>query len=215
MIQIAAARPLSMSMMFPLQGFVDVARFFWAAAAFPAGLPDRARRVLARVPVAIMEGEQLLQNLLNRLLDSPPAQQLVDELPPKAGMVLLPPVEICVACEAPLQIAHPTHPSHPCVLTHSHGLVPDVQFFAKKCTKKGCGALHYMSYAIGVGDTGQIPKGKQRVYNTAGRWWQVTPCTAFGRPSFWTSMNNRYCTRTRVQRPSARSILPCTKCGSQ
>ena len=164
----------------PLRRLADAATFFLSAAAYPIGTPDRALRILQRLPVPLPGAEQLIRNLLDRLAASVPAQNVIAQLPLAEQSVFVPQIERCIACDAPLVIAYPRRPNHPAVYTTS-GAVGGVQLFAKRCQRDNCRALHYMSYAVGVGDSGNLPDGKQLPYSEEqmGRWWQVTPCVVW------------------------------------
>ena len=148
-----------------------------AAAAFPVGLADRANRVLDHAKIALEHGVQHMRNLLHRLGTSLHACVFVANLPPADGMVLVPPMDACIACSSPLVFAnHSSRGSKPTVYS-ADGTLQNVQLFSKSCTK--CRALHYMSYAVGVGTFGKIPDGEQRFYPEAAAspWWQITPST--------------------------------------
>ena len=166
------------TLLHPLHSLVDAARFFLAAALFPLGLADRALRIARLALPDLPNGEQHVRNLLGRLDGQEAAEELIARLPPADGMVLVPQRDECVACGAPLTIAYPSQPNYPTVYSED-GVIPNVQLFSKRCTRPGCGALHYMSYAAGYGHFGKIPDGKQMFYPDAcvARWWQISPST--------------------------------------
>ena len=167
------------ALLFPLYTLDDAARFFKAAAAFPAGLAERAERVLQYSNIAIEHGVQHIRNLLGRLGTSLFAKSFVAKLPPSDGMVLVAPLDTCIACSSPLVFANRTGRASQPTVYGADGILRDVQLCAKKCSK--CNALHYMSYAVGVGNFGSIPDGKQRFYAdaTTNIWWQMSPNTIF------------------------------------
>ena len=171
-----ALTPMVSLLLYPLRTLADAAMFFLSAAAFPTGTPDRARRILERLPLPLPGAEQLLRNLLDRLPASASSLNLIARLPVADQSVLVPQIERCIACDAPLAVAYPNQPNFPAVYATS-GPVRGVQLFSKRCQRANCRALHYMSYAVGVGDSGNIPDGKQLPYSDEqmGRWWQVTP----------------------------------------
>ena len=174
---------IAMTSLYPLATLNDVANFFIAAATFPAGLIDRARRVFERVPTALPGGQQLISNLLARLggSEETAAQQLVAKLPVTDGSVLVPSRDCCVACEAPLELTqHWTRPMQPTVYS-SHGFLQGVHMFSKRCTRGECRAIHYLSCAVGVGNFGRIPNGKVLVYPDFAehKWFQVSPETVW------------------------------------
>ena len=149
------------SQFFPLTSLNAAALFFRAVAAFPASVPNRARKAAswigARLGVDVDEAE--LASLLIKVGAMDPVRELCAALPPIDGMELITDREVCVVCSAPLTSdvyrgtsrgdrSRSRQQSQPKVYS-TLGPVLDVVMRPKRCTNTACGALHYLSYAAG------------------------------------------------------------------